>query len=382
MKKIFLTAFAVALVLPVLAIASEIGRGPSYNLPAGQTVQGNLYAGGATVTVLGTVSKDVMVAGGTVVLNGASNANVMVAGGNINVSGNVAQDLRAVGGSVLINSQQIGGELLAAGGDLNIIDSVHVTGDTYLAGGRVEVNGTIDGVVRIAGGEVTLNGIIGKDVVVRAKTLTLGPKAVINGNLNYQAASPAKIDPAAKVTGQTVYKQLETKMAEGGKPWFVFGLLWILKLVAFALAALVIFFVFNKNSKKLTMLSVEHFWRELLRGLIILVVAPVAIILLFISVVGWAIALVGLFAYLTLIFVSGILSIFTATGLLQKYVFKQPSNQITWPKLFLGALALSVISLIPIVGWIIGLGIFLSALGTLANLNFMLMRKDHSEEVM
>lgn len=379
MKKISFTFLVIALAIPSFVSASVFGGGPVYSLPADQAVQGNLYAGGGTVNVLGSVSKDVMVGGGNVSINGLTTANVMAAGGNVNMNGFVGQDLRAAGGTVLINSKIIGGELVVAAGNVIVSADTSVAGDAYLAGGRVEINGAINGITRIAASEVIINGPIGRDTFIRAEKLTLGPKAVINGNLNYKAESKANIDPAARVTGQTVFTMIEvTKEATNPMAWLAVA--WFLKLIAYTLAALLAFFVMKRHSTKITVLSTEHFWGELLRGLIILVVTPIAILIVLVTVVGWVLALIGLFAYLLLIFVAGVYGIFTATGLLQKYAFKQPSGEITWQKLLLGSLVLFIISLIPFIGWIISFGIFLAALGALTKVNYVEMHVAKTED--
>lgn len=356
-------ATAMAFVLPIVALASEFGSGPTFSLPAANTVSGNLYASGGTVNVLGMVTKDLMVAGGSVMVSGPVAANVMAAGGNVSLTGEVGQDLRLAGGSVTINSI-VRGELLAAAGTLSVGEQTRVSGDAYLAGGQITIDGIIDGVTRITAENVVINGTINRDVLIKARKVTVGPQAVINGNFSYQSPVQAEISTGARIAGQTNFQRLET--AQRGAGSMVWA--WLIKLISVAVSAIVLYFLFRRGTTELAVRTANSFWFELLRGLIILVVTPILVLLLLVSIVGWVLALVALFAYLLMIFSAAILSVLTTTGLLQKYAFRTDPAVITWPKILLGALALLVLSLIPYVGWIICFGIFLSAFGALGKI--------------
>ncbi|MBG52724.1 MAG: polymer-forming cytoskeletal protein [Alphaproteobacteria bacterium] len=108
-----------------------------------------------------------------------------LAGANILVSEDVDDNLRASGDSIVIG------------------DDVTVDGDVWLAGRHIVVDGRIDGDIDIRGQSVLLNGPIDGDVSVWGVDLTLGPDALIDGDLTYYTRGEADIARDAKVTGAT-----------------------------------------------------------------------------------------------------------------------------------------------------------------------------------
>jgi len=376
MKKIlFVLLLGAVIAVPSFSLASEFGSGPSYTLPAGQTAVGNMYAGGGTINLLGSVTKDVMVAGGNVLVAGTTSDNVMAVGGNVTLIGPVGQDARLAGGTVTL-SGPIGGELVVAGGNVMVGVGTIVGGDAYLAGNQVSVDGGLLGSAKIYGQTVTLNGPVAKDLFIRAQKIVIGPKAIVGGNLNYQSAQPAQISGSAHVAGQTTFTKISMpERYSWGNTLAILGLSWLLKLIATLVAVLVAFFLFPRLTADFANRSAGNFWRELLRGLVILIVVPVVILILFVSVVGWILALLALFAYLLLLLLAGVMTVFTMSGVLQKYVFKKWGDKVTWQTLLISTLVIFILGLIPIIGWLVAFGFFLTSLGTLCKMQYDQVRR-------
>jgi len=374
-KSLITIILALFLAVPLVVSASTIGSGPSYTLAQDQIVEGNLYAAGGQVTILGMVEKDLLVAGGNIVIAGQIVNNAMVAGGTINFTGPVEMDVRVAGGSVNLNND-VGGELLATGGELVIGADSAITGDAYLAGGEVIIDGNIAGQVRIAAQKVKINGQLEGNVTIEAQEIELGSTAVIGGNFNYQSAKEATIDPAAKVLGQVTYKPLAIPArASWGNMLSMLGLGWLLKLASFLVVTLALFFLFQRRTKVFAEQGVNTFWPELLRGLVILIVAPVVIIVLLFSVVGWILAILITFCYLALLAVSLVASTLIVAGLLQKYLYRRKIEEMKWTMVLLAVVLMFVIGLIPIAGWIILLAFWLVALGTISHDGYNLVKE-------
>jgi hypothetical protein len=124
----------------VLAQEDQLGgkvlSGNEVTIPAGTTVDHDVYLFGGTLSVNGTVKGDVVALGGQVAINGTVNGDVLAAGGNLSVNG-------------------------------------PVTGDVRIAGGNVAIAGDVTEDVAAAGGQVTMSGKIGQDLLVSAGNLTL-----------------------------------------------------------------------------------------------------------------------------------------------------------------------------------------------------------------
>jgi cytoskeletal protein CcmA (bactofilin family) len=378
MKKLQLfVVFVLTISLSPVALfaASEFGNGPAYTLPAGQTVNGNLYAGGASINVLGTVGKDVMAAGGNVLLAGTTTGSVMAAGGSLSLTAPVGADARLAGGNISI-AAPVGGELVAGAGNLVLEQNAIVGGDAFLAGNQIVLNGGVIGNVRIAAQQVTINGTIGKNVVIRAQKIVFGRQARIGGDVSYQSAERAQIAPGAVIAGRTTFSKISMpERYSWGNTLAMLGLTWLFKLIAILVAVLVAFLVLPKRTTEVAVRAADNFWYEVLRGLIILVVVPVVLLILLFSVVGIMLALIGLLAYILMLLLAAVLSAFTLAGVLQKYAFKESVASITWPKLLLATLILMILGLIPVLGWLAAFVFYLAALGAFAQVTATTIRR-------
>ena len=104
----------------------------------------------------------------------------------------VPHDLYVSGGRVQIDGT-IQGDLVAAGGDVEIAGPVQ--GDLIVAGGNVTLSGPVAGDVRAAGGMVQIEGDVQEDVLVTAGRFTLDAGARIGQDLIF-GAGQATVDGA------------------------------------------------------------------------------------------------------------------------------------------------------------------------------------------
>ena len=128
----------------VLAQGEQLGgklrTGSDIMIPAGETVDHDLYVFGGTVISNGTINGDVVAAGGTLELNGAVSGDVVAAGGRVVINGSVGGDVRTAGGQITI------------GGD--------VAEDILVAGGQVTLSGRVGEDLIVSTGELTLSGSV------------------------------------------------------------------------------------------------------------------------------------------------------------------------------------------------------------------------------
>jgi hypothetical protein len=79
-----------------------------------------------------------------------------------------------------------------------------------LNGGKILINGNINGKMEISGADVTINGKIGKDVKISSSNIKIGDNAQISGNFSYTSGQEAVISPNAKISGKTSWTKTET----------------------------------------------------------------------------------------------------------------------------------------------------------------------------
>lgn len=370
MKKIFLGVLVAGLVLaPVLAGAATFKTGDSYYLDPGSVIDDNLYSAGGEVLITGQVNGDLMAAGGTITISGPVQGDVAVAGGTLNISGKVSGDTRVAGGNIIILNST-GGELVAAGGQISVLPGSSIGKDAKIAGGQINFAGDVAKKLVIKGETVYVNGKVGGDLSVEAREVKLGPGASVAGNFDYSSVAEAKMEAGASVKGETNFKKIDrTPKEKDAKGFFLgfIGVAWIVKTIMFIVAGLVLVYLFSVQTKSVIGEATSRFWKEALRGFVVLVVVPVAAILCFITVIGVPIGFILLLLYMAAILLSAIMSILVFGQLAAKHVFKKQNYQLNWWVVILAALALGLISLIPFVGWIFTFIIFLSAFGSTTN---------------
>lgn len=374
MKKIFSIIVLAFLIMPLVASA-EIRQNENFNLGKNDVVDKNLYASGGSVNISGEVKQDVIAAGGTITILGNVGEDLTLAGGNLMVEGNVGDDLRIAGGNLSIGGK-IGGELLAAGGQINLNSGSEVKGDAKIAGGNLLIDGSIAGDLSAYGGSVRIDGKISGNVDVKTdQKLTIGSNAVISGNLDYSAPEKLTIEDGAKINGKVTYT--EVKAVQKAKKGFfgIWAVGWLMGLAVLLASALVVYFLLRKKLEDAVSFALDNFGKETLRGFIVLVVLPIAVIISFITVIGAMLGVAGIFLYvLFAVFASIFASIILGTWIF-RMILKKPSFGVDWRSVVVGVVVMKLIQAVPYVGWIFCFIFFLAAFGTLFNHLYRSFRK-------
>jgi len=379
MKKLIYVGLGTMLLFGVAsADAMTFGAGESYSLNTAEVVNDNLYAAGGSVNISGNVEGDVLTAGGDIFVTGNVSEDLMVAGGSIDLQGDVGDDLRFAGGDVSV-SGNVGGEVIGVGGQLLLLPSAVVAGDLNLNGGSVRLDGNIGGNVIVNGGEVFINGVIDGNVVVRADVIELGPNAVLDGDFEYYSESEAFFDEGAAVLGEVNFHQVEAKVSKDkfgsfDIVGFVTGFT-IIKASLFSIAALLFALLWRKWANNLTTDTVKNFWKRALAGFATLVLTPVAVFILFITVIGAVPAIVLMLGYILSMVLASVFAGILLAALANKYLFKKPVKDLEWWKVVLGVFAYNLLKFIPFVGWLAALVIFLASLGWILNSVYMVLAK-------
>jgi len=375
MKKIFVVSAVVLILIPLAASAALLEKGPSYTLAKDKTVASNVYAAGNNITILGSANEDLMAVGGTVIMAGKIVKDTSLAGGTIDISGEVGEDVRMAGGTIILNGK-VGGELVALGGQITVAPGADIKKDSYIIGGNIVVDGHLGQYLVIKGGTVEINGAIDGSVKVTAsEKLVIGNKAVIGGTLDYSAPQKAEIKDGAKINGAVTYKQyVAPKTGVKAKGAFSF---WMLaKGLMMLLAAVVVSLLLRRQTQTAVRFAISNFGKELLRGFIVLVVLPIAIIISFITVFGSMLGGAALLLYITMAIFGTIISPIILGALLSKYIFKQESFQGDWKSAIIGSIVLAALCFIPYAGGIICFVFFLVAFGTLFNFLYKHFREE------
>jgi cytoskeletal protein CcmA (bactofilin family) len=141
-------------------LGGKLRSGDQVVVPAGETIEGDLYASGGLVRVEGRVDGDLLAAAGQVQVAGQVTGDVMAAGGSIDISGRVGGDVRAAGGQISITGS-VREDLFAAGGQMTLASSGEVGEDLVFGTGQMTLDGAVAGDVLGSTGNYVRRGTVG-----------------------------------------------------------------------------------------------------------------------------------------------------------------------------------------------------------------------------
>ncbi|WP_297888669.1 polymer-forming cytoskeletal protein [uncultured Halorubrum sp.] len=335
------TRSRVALVLAVVALLSPLATG----VAAAQSIQS---PSGSVVVAEGETVDSVETAAATIIVRGTVEGDVSGAAGSIRIAetGRVGGNLRAAAGTVAIDGT-VGGDAEVGAGSFELTET-----------------GRVDGALDVGAGSVTVDGGVGGDVRAAGDSVVLGPNAAVDGEFRYDAETFTR-SPDAAVAGDVVEDPSlggTVGIGRGGgdllPPWAgaAYGVAANLALGA------VLLFAFPRFSRRVG----DRVGADPLVsggvGLLGLVVAPVALLLLAITIVGLPLALVGFAAYGVAIWVGSVYGQYA----LGAVVLDRLDSPNRWLALLLGVVAVALIGLLPWVGGVAELLVLLLGLGALA----------------
>ncbi|MFA5413505.1 MAG: polymer-forming cytoskeletal protein [Patescibacteria group bacterium] len=351
-KKIFVCLAIAAMVLVVSPVgAAEFRTGEEFALGKDKTISDNLYTAGSNVILGGKIEGDFIAVGGTILFTGEVRDDVAAAGGTVSLIGLVGGDIRAAGGTVMIGGT-VGGEAVVAGGQVSISEEATFGKNVALAGGMVTFSGETKSGLKIYGDEAVINGKIEGDVFAKVRKLTIGPDAKITGALSYEAAEAAQIDPAAVIGGAVDFKKIESQVRENKNAfWGIFWGVWLLKFLSVLLVGLLLYWIFRRQTEEFVKRNLKEFGWDLLIGVAIGICLPIAAVISFITIIGSVLGVGGLLLHFFFMVLSPALAGMALGSLIWKLFSKKKEFHFNWKTVVVGIVLMSLIGLIPILGW-------------------------------
>jgi hypothetical protein len=339
------------------ANAQSFKSGDTISIPASETIDGMLFAGGNNIDIAGTVNGDVYCGGQTITISGTINGDVFCAGQTINISGKIDGSVR-LGGQSITLSGSVGNSATIGAQDLVIAKGASIARDLLGGSQNVTINGTIERDVVSGAKTLTVNGKIGRNISGGLSTLTIGSAGLVGGKVDYIGTKDPTVLGSGKILGQvtrTAPKKdaaMENAAAAFAVGWFVYVLLATLAL-ALVLAAL-----FPRVFEKSAAETIKSPGRTILVGVLGMILTPVLVVTLFITVIGVPIAILTILTWL-------IIAILCApfTGyLLGRMIMKDPKHN-TVLIMLVGASILMLTYFIPFIGVITMLAAYVLGTG-------------------
>ena len=354
--RISLFSLCLFMALAPVAYASPVIRtGETISLKADQSVAGDFYAVGGTLTNSASVGGDSYIAAGTVTQDGSTTVDFSALAGRVELHAPVGDDVRVLGGNVII-ADKVGGDLVVVGGELTVLSTADIAGDIIFYGGTLTIEGPVHGSVFARAEHVRIDTKVGKDIDATAKgDLVFGARTNVSGNTVYRSPKEATRAVDA-VFGGSFSRDEEAIFTtnENSRPSMVplFVLLFTGFVARFLCAAwLAVFFARLQTA----------YGHALLAGFAALILVPVAVFLLFVSVLG---ALLGgsLFAlYAALLLAAmGIAGVFLG-GIIARVVTGKVSYSVLW--VLVGTGVFYTLQFIPYIGGLAALALVLTVFG-------------------
>ena len=335
------------------------------------------YIAGDNVTLSGAAVDDAFVAGNTVVISSPVEGSAHAAGRSVSISGGVAQSLYAAGLNVNVGAT-VGGDAQLFGDTIIVNDAV--TGDLRAIGKRVEINASVGDSALISAETITLTGTIAGDASFSAKMVEFGDEARIDGTLFIYAEDTDAIPvPDHVVSAERIqYRNVEefdagadpsanqTEVKTGGGFWAWIGdkisSILILTAIATLVAAIAPAFLLVLRQRTLET-PVRAMWMGFLSistlagSLFLFAMTGIGFVLIPASIL-LALAL-GAAGYVIGTYILGVGILSAASRPLPETLGERALAALV------GAVAITVLALIPFVGWIAMLLVAVAGAGAL-----------------
>lgn len=150
--------------------ADKLLTGETIVVPAGTTIDHDLYAFGSTVTITGNVNGDLVVAAARIVIDGNVTGDVLAAGSEITLRGSVGGDFRSAGAQLTILGQ-ISEDAAVAASNLLLGPTGRIGQDILFTATQADLEGNVAGGISGSATEYHRGGTVGG-----SETVSLGTR--------------------------------------------------------------------------------------------------------------------------------------------------------------------------------------------------------------
>jgi cytoskeletal protein CcmA (bactofilin family) len=354
--------------VPVLALDARAND--SVTVASGEKVNEDLYLAGRAVTCNGDINGDVFAAGQTVTVGGAIADGLTAAAQTILVTGNVKHGARLAGSTIDVSSS-IGRDVLAGGATVTIESTAKVGDDLYIGASRALVDGQVGGGLFAGCEELVIGGTIEGDVKAEVGHLVIQPGAHIEGNLSYTSETEADI-PGGTVMGtvqftQKVRNEVERrpKGLEALGPFLLFaGLTWKILGYLMALVTGIVLILACPRAMAAASDAIRTKTGPVAGwGAIGLFMTPLAAVVVCLTIAGLPLGLITLALWLILVYLAKLPVALVIGNLILGRSRPLQGRGFMIGSLALGLLLLTLVRLIPFIGFFVWLAIALFGIG-------------------
>lgn len=336
-----------------------------------EVITDDLYLAGDTVDIFGTVNGDVYVGASVVNFSGTITGDLVIGAGQVTINGQIGDDLIIGAGDVTVTDSIIGDGLVVGAGSVKVNDQSKINGSLLAGTGMLDNQAPVLRNLMVGAGKLRHNNLVGGEAYLGGEEISIGPKTVINGNLNYATQKDIQLDEQAMVKGEMFRhnaqvgkwddRQLKEDISKG---WHTAK--YTFKAISFfssLIVGLVLLWLFKKQTLSIAENIKSKFISSLGWGFVLLLLTFPALTLLAITVVGFPLAaILGLLFAIDLYLAKLFTAMAIGLSLSSYFKWKKTSPQTLFA---LGLLVYSLLCLVPVVSLFVKLTSLLVGLGGL-----------------
>lgn len=343
-----------------------------YTVEKDEIIDDDLFIGAESVEILGKVNGDVYVGAASFIMSGDITGDLFVGAGTANISGTIGDDLRIGSGNISISKTKIGDGLSIGGGSV-VIDDETFVGGSFLAGaGTINSKASVSRNMMVGGGSVIINGPVGGEVRVGGEKISLGSKAVIDGDFTYEVGE-TDVDFADGATVSGLIKRNKSNFVDFDKDKFNTrsknsfrainsGLQGFSFLGALMIGLVALKFLY-KPSIAVVKVMEKNFLNSVGTGLLVFILAGPFFVILMMTVIGIPLAGILLPLYLIDLCIAKLVTSLYLGRYATDYLGKKKVS--VYAAFTLGLMLYYLLRLVPVVRVVVRIGALLAGLGAI-----------------
>ncbi|MEO0161246.1 MAG: hypothetical protein ABIL39_00870 [candidate division WOR-3 bacterium] len=370
LKTIGMVFSVVILVVPGFSLVLRTGRDLSIG-SEGTIINDDIIALARSIKIKGVINGDIFACAQEVEVTGKVNGTIFVSGAEIKIYTTGTRTILAFC-SQLDVSGAVDNNILFLGKRLDTDSTFFLKKDFWGYGKEINLNGDIKGTVKGAAKIYDIGGNV-QDGEIEGSEVNIKSTACIKGHLIIKSEKEPTIDSAAKLVGKVEFQKITEKPKVGKKGSDFMRIMKIIFFISELVIGLVLIALFKDHFKKMSRIFKTQFWKNLGLGFLILAVIPVAIVIALLTIIGFPVAIFGLFLFFTLAYLSSIVFA-TGFGDLLIKLFKRGGEVTPFISFILGLVIITLVSMIPYLGFLIRLVVLFVGTGILVILLYKLLK--------